>query len=184
MGLKEPFDCAICLCEFTQLDMLRLLPMCSHAFHIGCIDKWLVSNSSCPICRGTLHSPGAPENPIFELPREENDVEKRVVFVRLGKFRSSNERGDGVVVTKEEESSSSDLGSRRCYSMGSYKYIEADLEMQVALCPGRGGENGNESGLEGRKIGFRSKGESFSVSKIWQWSNNGRFPTSVDFHVT
>uniref|UniRef100_A0A803PE19 RING-type E3 ubiquitin transferase n=1 Tax=Cannabis sativa TaxID=3483 RepID=A0A803PE19_CANSA len=51
MGLKEPFDCAVCLCEFSEQDKLRLLPLCSHAFHIDCIDTWLLSNSTCPLCR-------------------------------------------------------------------------------------------------------------------------------------
>ncbi|KAE8716531.1 RING-H2 finger protein ATL46 [Hibiscus syriacus] len=51
MGLKEPSDCAVCLCEFLEEDKLRLLPLCSHAFHIDCIDTWLMSNSTCPLCR-------------------------------------------------------------------------------------------------------------------------------------
>ncbi|EYU44721.1 hypothetical protein MIMGU_mgv1a0202722mg, partial [Erythranthe guttata] len=49
VGPKEPFDCPVCLCEFTETDQLRLLPMCSHAFHINCIDTWLLSNSTCPL---------------------------------------------------------------------------------------------------------------------------------------
>ncbi|XVE92472.1 hypothetical protein REPUB_Repub01dG0100100 [Reevesia pubescens] len=75
MGLKEPFDCAVCLCKFLEQDKLRLLPMCSHAFHIDCIDTWLMSNSTCPLCRGTLFTPGLPiENQVFdfEYPSEEN----------------------------------------------------------------------------------------------------------------
>ncbi|PHT36653.1 RING-H2 finger protein ATL46 [Capsicum baccatum] len=40
-GLKEPFDCAVCLCEFSEHEKLRLLPFCSHAFHIDCIDTWI-----------------------------------------------------------------------------------------------------------------------------------------------
>ncbi|XP_074309837.1 RING-H2 finger protein ATL46-like [Silene latifolia] len=67
VGLKEPFDCAVCLCEFSEQDKLRLLPLCSHAFHIDCIDTWLLSNSTCPLCRGSLYAPGfAIENPVFD----------------------------------------------------------------------------------------------------------------------
>ncbi|OVA15742.1 zinc finger protein [Macleaya cordata] len=54
MGLKKPFDCAVCLCEFEADDKLRLLPKCSHAFHLECIDTWLLSHSTCPLCRGSL----------------------------------------------------------------------------------------------------------------------------------
>ncbi|EPS62794.1 hypothetical protein M569_11996, partial [Genlisea aurea] len=54
VGSSEPFDCAVCLCEFSEKDELRLLPVCSHAFHVDCIDKWLWSNSTCPLCRGRI----------------------------------------------------------------------------------------------------------------------------------
>ncbi|KAD5317679.1 hypothetical protein R6Q59_033018 [Mikania micrantha] len=54
IGLKNPFDCAVCLCEFEDDDDLRLLPKCSHAFHMNCIDAWLLSHSTCPLCRSNL----------------------------------------------------------------------------------------------------------------------------------
>ncbi|MCL7023502.1 hypothetical protein MKW94_013670 [Papaver nudicaule] len=55
MGIKKyPFDCAVCLCEFEDDDKLRLLPKCSHAFHLECIDTWLLSHSTCPLCRDSL----------------------------------------------------------------------------------------------------------------------------------
>lgn len=54
IGLKNPFDCAVCLCEFEAEDKLRLLPKCSHAFHLECIDTWLLSHSTCPLCRCSL----------------------------------------------------------------------------------------------------------------------------------
>jgi len=53
-GGKDPFDCAVCLCEFEDDDRLRLLPKCSHAFHVDCIDTWLLSHSTCPLCRRSL----------------------------------------------------------------------------------------------------------------------------------
>lgn len=223
MGLKEPFDCAVCLCEFSEQDKLRLLPMCSHAFHIDCIDTWLLSNSTCPLCRGNLYIHGLGyENPVFEYeyPREddgfpvsanggigaslglkpaENDIrrEKRVFSVRLGKFRSSNDGSEGIERV-EGETSCSNLEARRCYSMGSYQYVVADSELQVTLCPRRGGSasvrfgkgrsaqndnSSNDGDVEGKKINFRSKGESFSVSKIWQWSKKSKFPSSSETHM-
>lgn len=54
VGVKDPFDCAVCLSEFEVEDKLRLLPKCSHAFHMDCIDTWLLSHSTCPICRASL----------------------------------------------------------------------------------------------------------------------------------
>jgi hypothetical protein len=53
-GLKDGADCAVCLNEFGEEDRLRLLPKCKHAFHTLCIDTWLLSNSTCPLCRRSL----------------------------------------------------------------------------------------------------------------------------------
>ncbi|XP_057502606.1 RING-H2 finger protein ATL80-like [Actinidia eriantha] len=47
-------DCAICLAEFVAGDEIRVLPPCGHGFHVGCIDTWLRSHSSCPSCRQLL----------------------------------------------------------------------------------------------------------------------------------
>ncbi|KAF2319271.1 hypothetical protein GH714_014346 [Hevea brasiliensis] len=53
-------DCAICLGEFLDGDKVRVLPRCSHGFHVRCIDTWLESHSSCPTCRQSLlEQPGA-----------------------------------------------------------------------------------------------------------------------------
>lgn len=47
-------DCAICLAEYVDGDEIRVLPQCGHGFHVGCIDLWLGSHSSCPSCRQIL----------------------------------------------------------------------------------------------------------------------------------
>ncbi|KAG8651539.1 hypothetical protein MANES_07G140800v8 [Manihot esculenta] len=47
-------DCAICLGEFMDGEKVRVLPKCSHGFHVRCIDTWLGSHSSCPTCRQSL----------------------------------------------------------------------------------------------------------------------------------
>ncbi|KAH1081434.1 hypothetical protein J1N35_021195 [Gossypium stocksii] len=48
------YGCVVCLNEFQQHDMLRVLPKCSHAFHLDCIDIWLQSNANCPLCRTSI----------------------------------------------------------------------------------------------------------------------------------
>ncbi|OIW15971.1 hypothetical protein TanjilG_04506 [Lupinus angustifolius] len=50
-GSKEGLECAVCLSKFEDVEILRLLPKCKHAFHTDCIDHWLEKHSSCPICR-------------------------------------------------------------------------------------------------------------------------------------
>ncbi|KAL2246632.1 E3 ubiquitin-protein ligase RING1-like isoform X2 [Sesamum indicum] len=53
-GLIEGCDCSICLNEFQENESLRLLPKCSHAFHVLCIDTWLRSHKNCPVCRAPI----------------------------------------------------------------------------------------------------------------------------------
>ncbi|EEF52035.1 RING-H2 finger protein ATL46 [Ricinus communis] len=212
MGLKEPFDCAVCLCEFSDRDRLRLLPMCSHAFHIHCIDTWLLSNSTCPLCRGTLLSSSLPmENPSFNfdvlrevsnglpsdgdndgssngqktgITTEESVVEKRVFSVRLGKFRSLNEGETSGERGREE--TRSNLDARRCYSLGTVQYVVGDSNLQVALSHhdsinvrGEYESSAVDGDVEGKKINGRTRGDSFSVSKIWLWSKKNKFPSST-----
>ncbi|KAJ6717446.1 ZINC FINGER C3HC4 TYPE (RING FINGER) PROTEIN [Salix purpurea] len=45
--------CSICLAEYKDSDLLRLLPDCDHLFHSQCIDPWLKLHTSCPVCRNS-----------------------------------------------------------------------------------------------------------------------------------
>jgi Ring finger domain len=54
---KSPLECAICLSEFVDDDVLRLLPGCRHVFHTGCISTWLENHVTCPVCRSNLSDP-------------------------------------------------------------------------------------------------------------------------------
>ncbi|GAU49532.1 hypothetical protein TSUD_243770 [Trifolium subterraneum] len=51
---KSTLACAVCLNEFQDDETLRLIPKCSHVYHHGCIDIWLVSHNTCPVCRANL----------------------------------------------------------------------------------------------------------------------------------
>ncbi|KAJ0966614.1 hypothetical protein J5N97_023531 [Dioscorea zingiberensis] len=54
---ERPFsECSVCLNEFQEDERLKILPNCSHVFHIDCIDTWLQSNSNCPVCRADIRS--------------------------------------------------------------------------------------------------------------------------------
>ncbi|KAL5987154.1 hypothetical protein ACLOJK_041150 [Asimina triloba] len=50
-------ECAVCLLEFEENDCVRTLPACAHAFHVDCIDIWLRSHASCPLCRAGIFRP-------------------------------------------------------------------------------------------------------------------------------
>ncbi|KAK4369526.1 hypothetical protein RND71_013318 [Anisodus tanguticus] len=46
-------DCPICLTEFEVSELVRLIPYCRHVFHQHCLDTWLASHVTCPLCRST-----------------------------------------------------------------------------------------------------------------------------------
>lgn len=58
--------CSICLCEYKEGEMLRMMPDCKHYFHLLCIDAWLKLNASCPVCR-TSPMPTPLSTPLSEL---------------------------------------------------------------------------------------------------------------------
>ncbi|KAE8711513.1 DNA excision repair protein ERCC-1-like [Hibiscus syriacus] len=51
---KGDLECAVCLNEFEDDETLRLIPKCDHVFHPECIDAWLASHTTCPVCRANL----------------------------------------------------------------------------------------------------------------------------------
>ncbi|RAL37183.1 hypothetical protein DM860_004105 [Cuscuta australis] len=55
-GSRDGLECAVCLSRFEDPEILRLLPKCKHAFHVGCIDQWLQKHSTCPLCRHKISS--------------------------------------------------------------------------------------------------------------------------------
>ena len=53
-GLTKESECLVCLGEFQQEESLRVLPKCNHAFHVPCVDTWLRSHKTCPLCRAPI----------------------------------------------------------------------------------------------------------------------------------
>ncbi|RID67496.1 hypothetical protein BRARA_D02574 [Brassica rapa] len=47
-------ECAVCLSVFEEQDTARELPNCRHVFHVDCIDTWLTTCSTCPVCRNEV----------------------------------------------------------------------------------------------------------------------------------
>ncbi|XP_050377664.1 RING-H2 finger protein ATL34-like [Argentina anserina] len=66
---KDSLQCAVCLNDFQDDETLRLIPVCDHVFHPDCIDTWLISHSTCPVCRAYLEpKPGEePYSALMEL---------------------------------------------------------------------------------------------------------------------
>jgi hypothetical protein len=49
---SSPAECAVCLSVVDDGETVRQLPACKHLFHQACVDVWLLSKASCPVCRG------------------------------------------------------------------------------------------------------------------------------------
>ncbi|GLJ32510.1 hypothetical protein SUGI_0654190 [Cryptomeria japonica] len=48
---QEGHQCAVCLSDYGDSEIVKLLPNCNHYFHKECIDIWFRSYTSCPVCR-------------------------------------------------------------------------------------------------------------------------------------
>ncbi|XWS62484.1 hypothetical protein CRYUN_Cryun06bG0015200 [Craigia yunnanensis] len=62
---NSPKDCAVCLLDFEDNEYVRTLPVCSHAFHVDCIDVWLKSHANCPLCRAGIFATVFPFTPLM-----------------------------------------------------------------------------------------------------------------------
>lgn len=108
-GSRDGLECSVCLSKFEDVEILRLLPKCKHAFHIDCIDQWLEKHSTCPICRRKI----SPED-VSELPYSNS---LRFLTSQSGEVR--DESNLELYVQREE----SGLGSSR-FSIGrSFRWL-------------------------------------------------------------
>lgn len=46
-------SCAVCINDLVSKELMRKLP-CGHNFHAECLDKWLQSHETCPMCRARV----------------------------------------------------------------------------------------------------------------------------------
>nr|ACF83063.1 unknown [Zea mays] len=111
-------DCAVCLSPFAPDAELRLLPACRHAFHAACVDAWLRTAPSCPLCRSAVALPPHPsqaQQPPTPRARGQSGpsflVEMGTVSTRGGGQRNS-----------------------RTYSLGSFDY-QIDEEVEAVAFP-------------------------------------------------
>lgn len=60
-GAAARAECAVCLAELADGDEARELPNCGHLFHLQCVDAWLRTRTTCPLCRAGAEVPGDDE---------------------------------------------------------------------------------------------------------------------------
>jgi hypothetical protein len=129
--------CAICLDEYTEGDILRILP-CGHAFHKPCADKWFLrrhskissDSNSCPICKETVRVKSGWStmaiflpctiltNPSLLFPFYESKVDFQVLAnTRCMQYRQRSVTEPSTPSPPSPESLKESLGSNleRCY---------------------------------------------------------------------
>nr|CAB3471764.1 unnamed protein product [Digitaria exilis] len=97
-------DCAVCLSELADGEKVRALPSCGHVFHVDCVDAWLRTRVTCPVCRAEVRpnkqvagnarpSAPAPAAPVF---RERGTL---VVTLEGGAAETTTSRGARAAVS-------------------------------------------------------------------------------------
>ncbi|XP_062077066.1 RING-H2 finger protein ATL54-like [Humulus lupulus] len=145
-GLVEGTDCSVCLSEFQEDETLRLLPKCSHAFHVPCIDTWLRSHTSCPLCRAPIVTSSAARTPSPE-PSDVNSspVEETRIAISDNNEEFSDENEDQIgemrmgtgEERKRDENSDEEADrvqpSRRSVSLDSFSASKINLSLLKVL---------------------------------------------------
>ena len=56
-------ECTICLLDYTE--KTKKVTECCHTFHRECLDRWLETKPSCPLCRTILVNSAADDRPYY-----------------------------------------------------------------------------------------------------------------------
>ncbi|KAL5992582.1 hypothetical protein ACLOJK_013501 [Asimina triloba] len=100
-GLVQVTECTVCLNEFRDHETLRLLPNCTHAFHLDCIDEWLESHVNCPLCRAGIAEDEPPQSSSIVSSRgsagrtQAENPERRAGVGENRRAEATNDRSSG-----------------------------------------------------------------------------------------
>ncbi|XP_047306794.1 RING-H2 finger protein ATL60-like [Impatiens glandulifera] len=107
---KEGIECVVCLSDLAAGDKIRLLKTCKHGFHVECIDMWLQSHSTCPVCRNPLSTISKTNNelPVLESDQESPEIQELPTNVLF--WGDETEVRNSTTVTIDVASSSGETG--------------------------------------------------------------------------
>ncbi|XP_076908280.1 RING-H2 finger protein ATL52-like [Bidens hawaiensis] len=71
-GSMEDAQCTICLSEYQEKEVLRIMPKCGHSYHLSCIDMWLRKQSTCPVCRLSVVATNSPDISMERSPQKDD----------------------------------------------------------------------------------------------------------------
>ena len=165
-GERNLCECAVCLNEFQEDEKLRIIPNCSHVFHIDCIDVWLQSNANCPLCRTSISATlsrfqtdlilapsSTPEDP---TPYTDNLIggDDDFVVIELGNDHSPNQ----TLLGTQERSNSRELSSR--------SISPSPRKLEQRAVPKKGRKFHKVTSMGDECIDIRGKDEQFSIQPI------------------
>ncbi|EEF39831.1 ring finger protein, putative [Ricinus communis] len=101
LGHDEALECSVCLSTVVEDAMVRLLPNCKHMFHVECIDMWLGSHTTCPICRAVAEPMIQPSAP----PLQEGNTLPSVPEMEKGSASSGSRFGSFRWMVSRDRSS-------------------------------------------------------------------------------
>lgn len=97
-GDQHGLECVICLSFFENEQKGRKLALCRHEFHVECIDMWLRSHMTCPICR----APAVHES----VQRTDSSLENGETDLSEESYGDSFDMNDQETTTMSNEDSS------------------------------------------------------------------------------
>jgi hypothetical protein len=156
-GVGSGGDCAVCLGEFNDGELVRLLPRCSHPFHAPCIDTWLRAHVNCPICRSSVVVPSNLPAAVDDAETEGAAVEEGQVFDEMSPSESlaegsedsdasSDTQSEDTEAAAEEDGSATPKPIRRSASMDSplFLVVAPEVQEEAAVQPNRKLPSGRE----------------------------------------
>jgi len=104
--------CTVCLVEYEGKDMIQKVP-CGHMFHQPCVQQWLMTHTTCPVCRTSFlpepvqvaeegSSQGAQSHEgedVESCPTSSSESRAQPVMMAMG-GRADFEQGTVVVVVR------------------------------------------------------------------------------------
>ncbi|KAF9946879.1 hypothetical protein BGZ70_002981 [Mortierella alpina] len=96
-GDPEEATCAICLGDYRPDETIRLLP-CQHHFHLECVDQWLLTDKSCPLCKHDIDKPLESERIMHASKRFQTVITTR--RDSEGNINGSSNAGVGITTTQ------------------------------------------------------------------------------------
>jgi E3 ubiquitin-protein ligase RNF38/44 len=161
--------CVVCLNSFQEQDMLKVLPNCSHHFHLDCINIWLQTNANCPLCRTSISgNTQFPMNRIIAAPSSSpqdsqllSNMGSDEDFVVIELWGDGENRGTRSQIQQERNESRERLETlSRTHSTTR----KAEEEMKVVQLKPRKCHRGSIMGDE--CIDVRKKDDQFSIQPI------------------